>query len=585
MDVTLPNGVVITGVPDTATKEEVKQKAIAAGLAKEEDFGPVRKQQPEQVKPITSGFLMGIKDPITAGAQMLPRGLEYLTSLGGRTPNVVSQFFGSEAQRVDKMAQEEEQAYQQARAAEGEEGFDLSRLAGNVLNPANLAVGLRAGQALGGASKLRQAVAGGAATGVLQPVVNGEDFGEEKLKQAATGAVGGAVGTAATSVLSKAANPLVSKAEKTMRDLGVTMTPGQMLGGQAKDLERFAEVVPLVGSYITNAKERAIFQFNKGVINKALEKVGTKLPADVIGRDAVQEADTIISQAYDDVLSKVKFSLTPGVYKEATAAINKAGLNPSQRADLVAKLDKVVLENFRTQGSVAGDVYKGIESDLRKEALSFTTSQMKADRDVGQAMFDVLDVLKTNLRRQNPQQTSILRRVDSAYGDLAVMKTAAANTGAENGVFTPKQYSTAVRQRDSSRNKTAFAAGAARGQDVSDAAVETLAETSSQYQTGRQVAQGLGVGTGLGAAVTEPTVAIASVVAAPALYSQSGLKAMEVLLRNRPEVVRQMGAALEKRASKEGSITGAQVLAEYNRLTKTKRENTEFSNISGVVAP
>jgi hypothetical protein len=565
MDVTLPNGVVIRGVPDNVTKEQIKQRAIAAGLAKEEDFPSAPKAQEGAIQ---SGFLMGLKDPLTAGAQLLPRGLEFVTSAGGMAPNVVSQFFGREAARVDEMAKSEEQAYQEARKARGEEGFDIARLGGNVLNPANIAVGLRAGQAVGGVSKARQAVAGGAATGVLQPVVSEDSFTEEKAGQAVGGAVGGALGSAAATVIGKAANPLISKAEQTMKDLGIQMTPGQILGGQYKDVERFAEVVPLVGSYISNAKERAVFQFNKGVINSALKKVNSELPADVIGRDAVQEANNIIDRKYDEVLSKIKFSMTSDTYSDAVKAVNKAGLNPSQRAEVVSKLDNIVLQNFRTSARIDGQTYKGIESDLRKEALSYKNSATKAERDIGDALFDVLETMKKNLRRQNPEQTSALRRVDNAYGDIAVMRTAAANSGAANGVFTPKQYSTAVRQRDSSRNKTAFAAGQARGQELSDAALEKLGEDATQYQTGRQVVQGFG----LGAALSSPPAALAAVVTAPVLYSEGGLRAMQVLLRSRPDAVREVGKILEKRASKEGSITGAQVLAEYNRLTRTEEE-------------
>lgn len=44
MDITLPNGQVITGVPDGATKEEVKRKAISSGLATEADFGQAAPQ-------------------------------------------------------------------------------------------------------------------------------------------------------------------------------------------------------------------------------------------------------------------------------------------------------------------------------------------------------------------------------------------------------------------------------------------------------------------------------------------------------------------------------------------------------------
>lgn len=42
MDVTLPNGAVIRGVPEGTPKDQIKAKAIAAGLATDADFGPVK---------------------------------------------------------------------------------------------------------------------------------------------------------------------------------------------------------------------------------------------------------------------------------------------------------------------------------------------------------------------------------------------------------------------------------------------------------------------------------------------------------------------------------------------------------------
>lgn len=77
MNVTLPNGVVINGVPDNATKEEVRQKAIAAGLATEADFPAPEVDtsvprnvgfQPTEV-PEKRGFMQGIKDFIAGGPE------------------------------------------------------------------------------------------------------------------------------------------------------------------------------------------------------------------------------------------------------------------------------------------------------------------------------------------------------------------------------------------------------------------------------------------------------------------------------------------------------------------------------------
>jgi outer membrane protein OmpA-like peptidoglycan-associated protein len=101
-----------------------------------------------------------------------------------------------------------------------------------------------------------------------------------------------------------------------MRDLGITPTTGQTLGGQFKTLEEFAENIPLIGQSIQNAKQRVLFDFNKSTINKALAKASdpTKqdklsLLADVIGRDAIEYASKTVSDKYNDVLSKISFDL------------------------------------------------------------------------------------------------------------------------------------------------------------------------------------------------------------------------------------------------------------------------------------
>lgn len=53
MNVELPNGTVIEGVPEGTTKEQIMQKAISAGLATAEDFG-IQEANPEQATPINT---------------------------------------------------------------------------------------------------------------------------------------------------------------------------------------------------------------------------------------------------------------------------------------------------------------------------------------------------------------------------------------------------------------------------------------------------------------------------------------------------------------------------------------------------
>jgi len=494
------------------------------------------------VAPPSSGLLMGIKDPISGGAQLLPRGLEFITSAGGYAPNPVSKFFGSEAEKVSQMVSAEEQAYQKQRAAQGDTGMDIGRIAGNIVSPANIVGGIRAAQgarALGAGAGM-QAAAAGAVQGAMQPVTEPTGFAEEKATQVGLGAIGGKVGEAVSAGLGKVMNPLASKAEQTMRDLGITPTPGQTLGGAFKKAEDFAQNLPLIGEQIRSAREKVLFDFNKGVINKALSKVDDKLPESVIGRDAVRYAADQVSNKYDEVLGKIKFDLDFKTTSGILDALNKANLPSAiQREEATNILNSVALNKFGGK-TLTGAEYKSIESDLAKEVSKYKNSQSAADRNVGEALQGVLNTFKTELYQQNQRYTPQLRRIDSAYGDLKLMERAAANTGAENGVFTPKQYSLAVKQSDLTRQKSAFAKGTARGQELSEAALKTIGEDAKTTLEGR-----LAIGTlGGMATFSNPYVGVPLAVGATGLYSPIGIKAADALLRQRPELVRQMGQPL-----------------------------------------
>jgi hypothetical protein len=393
-----------------------------------------------------------------------------------------------------------------------------------------------------GAGAGMQAAAAGAVQGAMQPVNEPTGFAEEKATQVGLGAVSGKAGEAVSGLLGKVMNPLASKAEQTMRELGITPTPGQTLGGAFKKAEDFAQNLPLIGEQIRSAREKVLFDFNKGVINKALDKVNDKLPENVIGRDAVRYAADQVSNKYDEVLGKIKFDLDFKTTSGILDALNKANLPSAvQREEATNILNSVALNKFSGK-KLTGVEYKSIESDLAKEVSKYKNSQSAADRNVGEALQGVLNTFKTELYQQNQRYTPQLRRIDSAYGDLKLMERAAANTGAENGVFTPKQYSLAVKQSDLTRQKSAFAKGTARGQDLSEAALKTIGEDAKTTLEGR-----LAIGTlGGMATFSNPYVGVPLAVGATGLYSPMGIKAADALLRQRPELIRQMGQPLDQ---------------------------------------
>jgi hypothetical protein len=515
-----------------------------------------------QAKAPSSGFMMGLKDPITAGAQMIPRALGAVASLGGTKPNALSDMLYREAKRIDEMAKAEEQSYQAQREKEGESGFDVARLGGNILNPASFVPAARVAQLARakGLSTVGQAATAGAVGGAMQPVVGEGTFGEQKTEQVVLGGVTGPIGEKVVAGAGRVLNPLVSKAEQTMRDLGITPTTGQTLGGQFKTLEEFAQNMPLIGPSIQNARQRVLFDFNKGVINKALARVDDKLPADVIGRDAIAYASDQVSNKYDDVLSKMSFDLDFATTSNILGALSKAkSLDANQRQKVTETLNDIVFGKFSGQ-KLDGQTYKAIESDLRKKASNYANSATASEREIGDALTDVLGVIKKELYSQNPKQTSQLRRVDSAYGDLSVINVAAANSGADSGVFTPKQFNTAVRQQDATRKKTAFAKGRARGQEIGDAAVSVIGDTAESTLTGRLAASTVG-GIGL---FSQPQIAIPAVMGVPPAYSQGGQAAIDMLLRQRPELLQRVGGMLSQQSAPLGSVIAPSAVGQYN---------------------
>jgi hypothetical protein len=177
-------------------------------MSEEEEFEFRRRFEMEQAAPPATlrqkiqasapmRVLQGMRDPIDAGAQLLPRGLEFLTSAGGMVPNPVSDFFGSEARRVDVGVSQNEREYEQARKATGGEGMDLARFTGNVVSPANLAIASKLPAMATTGQRIFGGVATGALGGALSPVNTEEnpDFGAAKRGQMVLGGVTGGVAT------------------------------------------------------------------------------------------------------------------------------------------------------------------------------------------------------------------------------------------------------------------------------------------------------------------------------------------------------------------------------------------------------
>lgn len=202
----------VVEAPDDWTPEQVMQ---AAGSIIPQETAPTLDQKLQASIP--ARIYKGMKDPVDAGAQLLPRGLEWVTSVANQYPNALSKWLGSEAKRVDEMTFKDEAQYQASRKATGQDGFDFARLSGNVLSPVNLApVSLISKPAMTIASLAGAGMKAGAMGGALTPVTDpSEPFAKTKLYQVGSGTVMGGI---LSPLFGKVAQAIAPRIERLLSD-------------------------------------------------------------------------------------------------------------------------------------------------------------------------------------------------------------------------------------------------------------------------------------------------------------------------------------------------------------------------------
>ncbi len=143
------------------------------------------KAPPKPAAEAPSGFMQGLTDPLYGSAQLMAKGMEAV----GFFPKVAKAF-------SERLVPQREQQYEAQRKAAGETGFDLGRLAGNIINPANLLP-------IPIANPVARAAVTGGVMGAMQPVSQPEDFASTKALQVGVGTVLGPVAEGTVNALGK----------------------------------------------------------------------------------------------------------------------------------------------------------------------------------------------------------------------------------------------------------------------------------------------------------------------------------------------------------------------------------------------
>ena len=333
----------------------------------------------------------------------------------------------------------------------------------------------------------------GAGTGAAEGAIEGAILAgpDQRLSGALGGAAGGTVGGAALPFLASGFRR-PDQGAQVLREMGVELTPGQMVpGGAWNQIEEAATSWPVIGSAVRQARDRPQVQFAQSMINQG-RPPGTTPVAAGDPEDMLSAVYAKYQPAYDqfkginaplDVTDRLEDNFLNAAF-DPTEAVDK-GIRDNVFDYLTGKLSG--LEGRRV---MTDDLLK-IRSDLRKQISKKKRQEQWDQADLlekaEQGMSGIInDALPADKRALMPQ-------VDAQYGKYKIAEDALYRAG-DRGMPTPFQWQQAVRKAEA--NRGAYARGGGRLRVPVSAAREAFQTVSPA--TGQRLAT-LGALGGIGA--------------------------------------------------------------------------------------
>jgi len=481
-----------------------------------------------------------------------------------------------------------------------------AEMAGGVALPipgAAAATGLREGITAG--KVLKGAATVGAPTGAAYALGTAEGLDPTKqdagefIQQAAetagrgalTGAAGYAVGAPLGELASRAVRPMPAAEQSAIRTLereNVRLTPGMMGGDMARWLEDSLSSIPFVGQVIRRAQREATEDINTAQINRSLRGAvtaadphGEVLPPHLLGggHEAVDHAATRLSNAYEEILPKLRGDLDPPL-------LDKIDRLKAAVADLPGNVDGALEKRFQkivdvnlmrrasrdpaTLGAMEGEAIKKAESELTRLTRDYLKDPSADIRDLGMHVGELQDALREMVMRHNPAEAPILKRINEGWANYVIARKAAGSTAAPNGQFNATQLHKAVKASDRSLDHGNFARGRALGQDLSGAAKQIIpARTPNSGTSERSM-----LGNILAGSLVLNPIGLIGAGGIAAAYSRPGQALIRRAMRAAPRGSHTVADALSRGAARTaGGVAGGRASADIvNALMNRNRD-------------
>lgn len=390
---------------------------------------------------------------------------------------------------------------------------------------------------------------------------NGDYIGGA-MRGAGEAAIGSALGRGVVGAAGAALSPAANASVDFLRSKGVRTTPLQSLGPKGAVVEEKLTSVPVIGSMIGSAKDRASKDFQRAFINESLAPIGKEVTEEVSGTQLMAKAQQAFNDAYADARAGMR--LVPDAeLVDALSALDKRLADGEVSEDVYKRLRKIYdaqVGRRLKKGAIDGEDYKAMHSSLGK---LMDTAKRSQNFELANGLNEMQAILDTAARKSSPAEAvAKMDAADQGYALFVRAENAAKMRGGDTGEFSARQLDSAVQKGDSSVRSKAYLRGDALGQDWAQAGKDILREGPNSWTAERLMTGGLlAGGTGLASAFN-PVAAIPAGGLAAAYLPKVRDVASSVIAGKRPAQIRQAGDIMVNQARLGSAFTLPYFLSE-----------------------
>lgn len=362
-----------------------------------------------------------------------------------------------------------------------------TEIAASFLTPAGLAGGAAkmTGQGIKALARniAQYAKARPVRAGAVGSAVYGAGTAQEMKDVPSASLTGAAIG-AGGQVLA----PVAQKVPMALERAGIPVTAGQLFGRGTKRLEEGMQSLPVIGTGVRAARERAIEKFSPYIFNRAFKPLGIKIPMGLSPRGTFNRAKAEFNKRYEKILGDVDIEVSDDFLDELGSAVSKAKtelgeVGAKEAADLESLVMRDILGSAK-DGRLSGDALKKIQSKLGQKQFELVR---KNEFGVANAYEEVDTALMNIFAKYSPTKRAELQKLDKAYANYVPLRRAAAQ--ADDSMFTPARALQSVRAEERKAGAVGLgrlAAGEARMQRPIEVAKKAIgAELGDSYTAER----------------------------------------------------------------------------------------------------